>query len=293
MKKAELKAGDMVQHGHVAQALVDNASIRELPGNFHFDTHMHHSVEMVICRQGTLTITAQNISLDVHAGEYLVVFPNVLHRADVRDTAPCRIMQIHFNRGGLLTEDNVEDMDTPDSFLLELALEKRKFLKGKSSVQMEACLSGIREELNHRQAGEERMLDCYMQQLFILLSRDLKMDGNTPLRHNPHLIHASLYIGNHCAEKITVANVAQEAGVSARYLTRLFQEQLGLGVAAYIAEMRISRSIDFMFRNPGYPLSQLALDMGFSSQQHFSRVFKEKMGVSPGRYFSRLPIADY
>ena len=270
------------------QTLVDNASLRELPGGFHFDTHMHHSAELVLCRRGTLTITAQNVGLDVRAGEYLVVFPNVLHRADVRSQEPCQILQMHFNREGLYSEDGAE----PDGFLLELALEKRKFLRGTATDQLDACISGVCGELSRRQAGKRRMLDCYMEQLFILLSRDLKKEGSTPLCRNPHLVHASLYIGSHCTEKITVASVAEEAGVSARYLTRLFQEQLGLGVAAYIAEMRISRSIDFMFRNPGYPLSQLALDMGFSSQQHFSRVFKEKMGVSPGKYFSRLPLAD-
>lgn len=274
------------------QTLVDNASLRELPGGFHFDTHMHHSAELVLCREGTLTITAQNVSLDVRAGEYLVVFPNVLHKADVRDPEPCRILQMHFNREDPLSERRSEELGIPDSFLLELALEKRRFLKGAATDQLDACISGVCGELARRQPGKHRMLDCYMQQLFILLSRDLKKEGSTPLCRNPHLVHASLYIGSHCTEKITVASVAEEAGVSARYLTRLFQEQLGLGVAAYIAEMRISRSIDFMFRNPGYPLSQLALDMGFSSQQHFSRVFKEKMGVSPGKYFSRLPLAD-
>ena len=278
--------------GCLPRTLVDNASLRELPGGFHFDTHMHHSAELVLSQNGTLTITAQNSAIDVHAGEYLVVFPNVLHKADVMGPEPCRMLQMHFNREGLTPALSEEKMGVPDGFLLELALEKRRFLKGKATDQLAACISGLREELARPQAGKERMLDCYMKQLFILLSRDLKNDSGTPLCRNPHLIHASLYIGSHCTEKITVASVAEEVRVSARYLTRLFQEQLGLGVAAYIAEMRISRSIDFMFRNPGYPLSQLALDMGFSSQQHFSRVFKEKMGVSPGKYFSRLPLAD-
>ena len=289
----ELALKYVVEPDNTAPAVIDNAALRELPGGFHFDTHMHHSVEIVVCRRGTLTITAQDDVQEVRAGEYLVVFPNVLHRADVRGTEPCCILQMHFNRSGLLRESRVDELGGPEGFLLELALEKRKFLRGGATEQLEACINGIRLELDCRRCGQDEMMDSYIRQLFILLSRDLKENGERPVRRNPHLIRASLYIGSHCTGKITVADVAASVGVSPRYLTRLFQEQLGLGVAAYIAEMRISRSIDFMFRNPGYPLSRLALDMGFSSQQHFSRVFKEKMGVPPGKYFSRLPVADY
>ena len=291
--KKELEQDQRPRQACTPQTVVDNAALRELPGGFHFDTHMHHSVEIVLCRRGTLTITAQDNVQEVRAGQYLVVFPNVLHKADVRGAEPCCILQMHFNRSGLLSESNVEELGGPEGFLLELALEKRKFLRGEATEQLEACINGIRLELADRRCGQEEMMGSYVQQLFILLSRDLKGEGEQPIRRNPHLIRASLYIGSHCTGKITVADVADAVGVSARYLTRLFQEQLGLGVAAYIAEMRISRSIDFMFRNPGYPLSRLALDMGFSSQQHFSRVFKEKMGVPPGKYFSRLPVADY
>lgn len=280
------------EQSHMPQTVVDNAVLWELPGGFHFDTHMHHSVEIILCRSGSITITAQDTALEVRAGEYLVVFPNVLHKADVWGSCPCAILQMHFNRGGLLTEAAVEEAMGANGFLLELALEKRRFLKGTVSGQLTACVEGIRAELQGDCPGRERMVDCYLQQLFTLLSRDLTGNEGRRTRRNPHLIRASLYIGGNCTGKITVADVAEAVGVSTRYLTRLFQEQLGLGVAAYIAEMRISRSIDFMFRNPGYPLSRLALDMGFSSQQHFSRVFKEKMGVSPGKYFSRLPLID-
>ena len=272
--------------------VVDNATLRELPGGFHFDTHMHHSVEIVLCRRGTLTITAQDIVQEVRAGEYLVVFPNVLHQMDVRGAEPCCLQQMHFNRNGLSGETREDELGCPEGFLLELLLERRKFLRGQSTEQLEACVNGIRTELNSRRCGQGEMLDSYIRQLFVLLSRDLNEEEWT-VRRNPYLIRASIYIGNHCTGKISVSEVAEAVGVSSRYLTRLFQERFGLGVAAYIAEMRISRAIEFKFRNPGYPLSQLAMDMGFSSQQHFSRVFKDKMGVPPGKYFSQLPVADY
>ena len=103
---------------------------------------------------------------------------------------------------------------------------------------------------------------------------------------------ALLYINEHFCDKLTVSEVAQAVGVSARYLTRLFQEHLNLGVSTYITYVRISKAIDFKHQNPQYPLTDLALDMGFGSQQHFSKVFKERMGVSPKKYFSIGTVVD-
>ena len=51
------------------------------------------------------------------------------------------------------------------------------------------------------------------------------------------------------------------------YLTRLFQEHLNLGVSTYITYVRIGKAIDFKHQNPQSPLTDLALDMGFDSQQ--------------------------
>lgn len=275
-----------------AQIAIDNATIQEMPAGFHFDTHMHRTVEILICMSGSVTITVQNVPIEVRQGEYLAVFPNVLHCADVPKELPCGILQMHFHNDYLPQASGARPPTSELGFTFELTLDKRKFLKGCSTPRLEACLFGAQEELAQRQDGGGKMLECYMKQLNILLSRDLssRADGGR-LYENRYLVNATLHINAHYMEKLTVSDIARAAGVSSRYLTRLFQEQLNLGVSTYITYVRIGKSIDYMFANPQYPLTELALDMGFSSQQHFSKVFKEKMGLPPKKYFSIRPIA--
>ena len=110
--------------------------------------------------------------------------------------------------------------------------------------------------------------------------------SNAAIYENRYLVNATTFINEHYMEKLTVNEVALTVGVSPRYLTKLFHEHLNMGVSTYITYVRISKSIDFKYLNSQYPLTDLALDMGFGSLQHFSKVFKEKMGVSPKRYFS-------
>ena len=275
-----------------APQLVDNVLIQEMPAGFYFDTHFHRSIELFICLSGNTTITVQNIPVPVGPNEYIIIFPNVLHCAVVPHTHPCRILQIHFHNNYLPEVVGVHLPSIELGFPFELSLNKRKFLKGCSTSQLEACILGIQAELTRSNAGQDEMIGFYIRQLNILISRDLNSRSSRGLIYeNPYLVDAALYINEHYTEKIAVSTVAQEVGISSRYLTRLFQKHLNLSVSTYITYVRISKSIDYMFSHPHYPLTALALDMGFSSQQHFSKVFKEKMGITPKKYFSIRPIS--
>ncbi len=131
------------------------------------------------------------------------------------------------------------------------------------------------------------MIQLYLWQLNMLLSRDLQgHTGASAVYENRHLVNAIHFLHSHYAEKIAVEDVASCAGVSTRYLEKLFEEHLGIGIAGYLTYIRISKAIEMKYARPDYSLTDLAMDTGFGSPQHFSQVFKKKIGVSPKRYFS-------
>ena len=48
--------------------------------------------------------------------------------------------------------------------------------------------------------------------------------------------------------------------------------------------MRIDRAVSLLVENPDMKLVEIAERTGFTSQHYFSRVFKEKVGLSPADY---------
>ena len=272
------------------QVLVDNVFFTTFPDKFHFSTHLHRTVELLICRTGRVVITIQGTEHVVAPGEYLVVFPDIPHSTDVPFGGPSQVLQTHFHAQSFQQGSNPSIPECEFPFSVELALGRRKCFKGKSSPQLEACLEGLHSERAGSKEDREVMIRLYLAQLGLLLSRDLleqtSQTGLSTLYDNPHLVNAVLYINKHYMDKLSVNDVAGTVGVSSRYLTRLFCEHLDMGVSTYITYVRISKAIEFKHANPHYPLTDLALDIGFGSQQHFSKVFKEKMGVSPKKYFS-------
>ena len=279
----------------VQQVLVDNVLEQVFPDHFHFSTHLHRSIELMICLSGCVIIPILGEPHSISAGEYLVVFPDIPHSNDVRQ-GKSRVLQTHFHSQSFQPAWNPAMPMSDSAFSVELSLGNRKFFRGKSSPQLEACVRGLQAELGAQRDYESEMIRLYLAQMGLIFSRDLmaqsEQEGRRELYENPYLMEAVLYINEHFCDKLTVSEVAQAVGVSARYLTRLFQEHLNLGVSTYITYVRISKAIDFKHQNPPYPLTDLALDMGFGSQQHFSKVFKERMGVSPKKYFSIGTVVD-
>ncbi len=91
------------------------------------------------------------------------------------------------------------------------------------------------------------------------------------------------YIYAHIRERITVADLAEETGLSAGYLSRLFKKQTGESVSAYIRGQKIAVAKNLL-RFSDYPMADIAARLAFSSQSHFIQQFREQEGMTPKEY---------
>lgn len=269
--------------------LIDNAVVQALPPDDHFSTHLHNTVELILCTEGTITLTLFQTPLTLEKNEYLVIYPHIPHCSDAGPEG-CSILQLHFHTEAFrrLVADALKDREL--YFLLDVAMDRRRFLKQRATEQFYDCVLYLEQELEQKRPNYRRMCDLYLLQLILLLSRQIG-EGIAPGSSlgNRHLITAAQYIQQHYAEKITAGQVAEYCGVTPRRLTALFTEKLNMNFSTYLIYFRINKAIELMELHQGrYPLTRLALDTGFGSPTHFSRMFKEKMGVSPTRYFEAL-----
>ncbi|MEW5774555.1 MAG: AraC family transcriptional regulator [Thermodesulfobacteriota bacterium] len=85
-----------------------------------------------------------------------------------------------------------------------------------------------------------------------------------------------------CAEDLSLAYLAAETGLSPWRLARAFAAAVGLPPHAYLVQARVRRARERL-AGP-QPLADLAADLGFADQSHFTRAFKRVVGVSPGAW---------
>jgi AraC family transcriptional regulator len=89
------------------------------------------------------------------------------------------------------------------------------------------------------------------------------------------------------AEPPSVSELAALAGVHASHLLRTFRQHHGCTVATYIRRQRVERARAEIAASKR-PLSMIALDAGFADQSHFTRVFRQAYGQTPGQYARSL-----
>ena len=83
-------------------------------------------------------------------------------------------------------------------------------------------------------------------------------------------------------EKISIA-----LSYNAKYVSSLFKRKMGTGVSDYISTVRIQHACVLMER--GFTgIKGIAATCGFKDALYFSRVFKNKVGISPREYLSKL-----
>jgi len=72
-------------------------------------------------------------------------------------------------------------------------------------------------------------------------------------------------------------------GSSAAVLHELFKKHTGISPLQYLIDLRL-RDSRVLLRTPGLTLAALAPKVGFRDPYHFSRVFKQKVGLSPSEF---------
>lgn len=91
-----------------------------------------------------------------------------------------------------------------------------------------------------------------------------------------------LVLASDLSRRWTLAEIAGAVGVSPVYLTQVFQQVEGLPLYRYQLRLRLARSLDLLAEYDD--LSQLGLDLGFSSHSHFSAMFQQTYGRSPSEF---------
>jgi AraC-like DNA-binding protein len=90
------------------------------------------------------------------------------------------------------------------------------------------------------------------------------------------------YLVAHLDRNVTLTEVAKVSGLSPYHLVRAFTLRFGLPPHRLHLRLRLDRSLNLL-RGGQRPV-EVAFAAGFSDQAHFTRVFRQAYGLTPGEY---------
>ena len=89
------------------------------------------------------------------------------------------------------------------------------------------------------------------------------------------------------AEPPSLEEIGRRVGCSQFHLSRIFSEQMGCGIFQHLRTLRLERASELICRGE-MKITDVALEVGYSSPSHFTTAFREAFGCCPGLYPLRV-----
>ncbi len=93
---------------------------------------------------------------------------------------------------------------------------------------------------------------------------------------------------NYMNPDLNVSMIANLLDKNLDYVSRTFKKSTGLGILECIQDYRINKAKGYLEENPNLTIQQVSSMVGYVNCESFIRIFKQKQGVTPGRYKTTL-----
>ena len=97
---------------------------------------------------------------------------------------------------------------------------------------------------------------------------------------------------NYSDYDLNIDKILSKSGYSSDHLRRLFKKEIGLTPYEYLTKIRIDYAKELLSKNNNLnmTISEISLSCGFLDSRYFSRIFKEKTGLTPTKYIQNKNI---
>jgi len=208
-------------------------------------------------------------------GSFFVINPGQVHSGVPASGSRVsyRMLSINATRFCSLAEEIEEGAPSPPEFPLTFAASLRE------QDQLVRTYRGITDRINP--LGKEELL-YELTALLLPRAERKKALKLPPFVEHPGLKRGAELLRNDLEEKLSLAGIASEAGMSPYHFIRSFKKAYGLSPHIYRTQQRIG--IAKRLLRSGSSLTDTALALGFYDQSHFSNTFRAYTGISPSAY---------
>lgn len=253
-------------------------------------SHLHSGFEIVFLEKGdTVFELGDNKRIYVRGGNFSIIHPNTMHKGEWEIIKPCSLFWIVYDLksgmtgNGILGQKLLKKICTAFRDAGNMVFPGNEYLRRQFRMLLDVMVRYTADRKNETAIAQVRL-----QLLHILVSLYEVLTQYEPLTHqlpgisDKHLPIEEIeaYIHSKIDDKIEVHDLAEICRLSVSVFQSRFMIQTGLSPGDYITRIRVEKAKQ-MLPDPGCSITGLALDLGFSSSQYFSTIFKKYTGMTP------------
>lgn len=248
----------------------------------------HDFIEIIYVNEGEVEYTIDGTDYMIESGGLVLIKPNEQYFVE-------SLSQKLVRTSVKISPDKIVGMSTSFKYYKKTVariLEDRNFKRVYTGEEIRN--SNIAELFNEcsrerriRNEGFELILKANIVKILIWLLRNDIYEIREDIGEAAQVIiiqKAVDYINENYGE-VTGSDVASYCGLSYSYFLRVFKEVMKTGFGKYVQRKRLDESQKLLI-NTNKTVTEIAMEVGFSTTSHFIKFFKETTGTTPKQYRS-------
>jgi AraC family transcriptional regulator, melibiose operon regulatory protein len=256
------------------------------------DAHWHYYIEMLYSLSGKCKVFIGGCCHDFNKGDLLLINSREVHSVYVYDKEDVEYIVLRFDPEVLYTTSRSV---FESKYVLPFIMSKAKHQKifGKDEIKntpIPSTMLEIVKENNNKKYGFELAIKTHICGIFLWILRSWdkqgqSMDAGKLLKENDLIMLQKVfdYLDTNYQNNITVEAVAEMCNLSYSYFSRQFKQLMGKTFTDYLNYIRITEA-EKLLLSTDMNITQVALEIGFSSSSYFIQQFKHFKNISPKQF---------
>lgn len=249
--------------------------------------HWHEEVEFNYAYQGTIEVQTYDRTYVIRQGEAYFINTNVMDKKKKDPNSSITIEHAHlFNPvllGGHFNSVFTTKYLNPilNDRSIEVLIIRKTTPSGKQFIQLLHKLTDLDEQEN-----QEFQIRNVLSQAWLVLQQEIEIQrrehriNDGPRERAQNILS---YLQHRYTEKITITDIAKYVNVSSKECIRSFKHVFQQTPIEYLMSYRIEQAKK-QLKNTKDPITLIAFQTGFNTGAYFSKVFKERVGITPKKY---------
>ena len=248
-------------------------------------SHYHSHYEILYIESGSRTISLNETKhIELNQNTIALLPPNIIHATKSNSETQTRVLiNISYDLINEIANFSSKHILAGfDTMFLPLSAYDIKIIK----YHIQQLIDMQSSPANPLKPDNIKIALASLLMTLANINYDLLQNNETYKTQSQNFINMDSlikFIGDHYYEDITLAELSQKAAMSEQHLIKTFTEKYQTTPIKYLNTFRIVTAQRLLESNT-MNVTEVASSCGFNSNAHFSRTFKQIIGITPKEY---------
>lgn len=229
--------------------------------------------QLNICRSGKGTLKLKGRQFEIHEGDGMIIFPDVVH-------------EYYPEKGKMIVSWIAFDGFQVKSMLSAIGIRVSGIYHFKNNKEIH---NSIRETLSI-QATEltEQSLEGsrYVYSFLLTLMKNFPREnilGSTDMTM-AKMKPAIIFMKHHLDEQITIEEIAETMDITPQHFCLIFKSAMNQRPFEYLNSLRINHSKNLLISDYNLPLKEVSRKSGYPNHSYYCQIFKKIERLTPAEF---------